>query len=556
MSELEKLQTEREVLLLKREQRTIDRLKEQDKRAVVEDAWASSDPYTSRQRPGIQTTSNDLFQHAFGFHTARPGSRRHGSYPPFYRTEMEHWQIVDAARTLEGLCSTAAEVLDVLTQFAIFTGFTYKVIEKNPERPEPGVDARPMGRENDIQQADGGEARRKRPPTIVEKAQEVLDKFIKINRWYEWEREIFRRSRRDGEAFVYLEPDPVSGLFLLRSVEPEQVKSPQDAGAIKRQLGADSSMSWWYGILTPKDDTSRAEGYWVVSQYNDAQNLGEFIPAEEMLHVKTEWVDRCAKRGVSDFFSVANDMHGTRKLLRNLRESATVQAAIAWIREHPIDMDVGRAGGVTAASNVNQSGEVVPATRYDGPVMLDVSQGMEYKGGPIGDGQSDLIQVLQAALRSVGARWQMPEALISGDASNANLASALVAEAPFVRALQTRQWHYKLTYEALMERVLEYAASTGQLGAARDTILDQVAISVEMPPVVPRKLKEETDRNETLHKNEILSRQTWSAREDLDPDEENQLMDEDPPRLPQNGMDNGDQEGKGETADVPEGERV
>ena len=543
MNKLAKLRAERETILLEREVRAL-----KAQQVHEHDPWGSSDPYTSRQRPGIQTTSNDLFQHAFGFHTARPGSRRHGSYPPFYRTEMEHWQIVDAARTLEGLCSTAAEVLDVLTQFAIFTGFTYKVVPKNKPSPEP------MTRED----REDGERSTPMPDPLIEGAQAVLDKFIKVNRWYEWEREIFRRTRRDGEAFLYLEPDPVSGLFVLRSVEPEQVKSPQNQGAIKRQLGADSSMSWWYGILTPKDDTSKAEGYWVVSQYSDAQNVGEFIPAEEMLHVKTEWVDRCAKRGVSDFFSVANDMHGTRKLLRNLREAATVQAAIAWIREHPEGMEAGRAAAVTNATNINQSGERVPATRYDGPIMLDVPYGMTYTAGPVGgNAKNVLIQVLQAALRSVGARWQMPEALISGDASNANLASALVAEAPFVRALQTRQWHYKLVYEGLMERVLEYAATTGQLGAGADTVLDQLAISVEMPPVVPRKLKEETDRNETLHKNEILSRQTWSAREDLDPDEENQLMDEDPPRLPQNGMDqDGDKEGDTETADVPEGERV
>ena len=500
---------------------------------ALEDAWASADPYSSaRNNPGIGTSSNDLFQHAFGFHTARPGSRRHGSYPPFYRTAQEHWQMVDAARLVEALCSTASNALDVLQQFAIYTGFEYKVTPK-------------------------GEAK---ATALVTKAQEVIDDFITFNQWYRWECEIFRRSRRDGESFLYLQPDEVSGLLRLRAVEPEQIRQPQDQGRIKSLLGVDARQSWHYGILTPKDDTTQAEGSWVVSQYSESQNQAEYVPAEEMVHIKTEWVDRCAKRGVSDFFSIANDCHSTRKLLRNLRESATVQAAIAWVREHPEGMAPTGMGSVIDPANKTQSGQVVPAARYDGPIMLDVSHGLTYHEGPLARGANSLIEVLQAALRAIGARWQMPEALISGDASNANLASALVAEAPFVRALETRQWHYKLAFRGIMERVLEHAAATGKLGAAQETILDQVEISIEAPPVIPRKLREETDRNAILHQARILSKQTWSAREDLDHEEEQALLEADPPEPPQDAFGGTPGEEEPEQEDTispePEGERT
>lgn len=554
---LKELQAEKEILLLRREEAAIALIQEQDRRSqAFEDCWDSSDPYTSRVNPGISTTANDLFQHSFGFHTARPGSRRHGDYPPFYRTEMEHWGIVDAARLLEGLCSTASNVLDVLSQFAIFTGFEYKVtLKKSQQKPRKKPPADP---ENEGQPAEPVEPEPEDPLVIA--AQEILDKFMLINNWYSWECEIFRRSRRDGEAFLYLEPDEVSGLFLLRSVEPEQVKEPQDTGSVLSQLGANSSMSWKYGILTPKQDTSRADGYWVVSNYSEGQNQGEFIPAEEMIHVKTEWVDRQAKRGVSDFFSTANDIHSTRKLLRNLRESAAVQAAIAWVREHPEGMTPSRPAPVVDARGTTQSGQTVPTSRYDGPVMLDVSAGMKYIGGPIGSSQQNsLIDVLQAALRAIGARWQIPEALVSGDSSNANLASALVAEAPFVRALQARQWHYKVAYENVMRRVLEYAAATGQLGAAADTVLDKIEVNAEAPPVIPRKLAEETERNDILHAARILSKQTWSAREDLDHEAEQKLLEEDPPEPPE-AMLGGDPEAigqePGKVSPEPEGERI
>jgi multidrug resistance efflux pump len=122
----------------------------------------------------------------------------------------------------------------------------------------------------------------------------------------------------------------------------------------------------------------------------------------------------------------------------------------------------------------------------------------------------------------------MPEALISGDSSNANLASALVAEGPFVRAMSYRQWHYRNAYKAVMERVLDHAASTGLLGAATDSLLDQVEISVEMPPVIARKADEETNRNAVLFQSGIISKQSWSAREDLDYEEEQANREQDP----------------------------
>ena len=160
---------------------------------------------------------------------------------------------------------------------------------------------------------------------------------------------------------------------------------------------------------------------------------------------------------------------------------------------------------------------------------------------------SALILVLQAALRSICARWQFPESLGSGDASNANMASALVAEAPFVHAMECRQWFYRCGYKRLLERVLWPEGS------------DEYEISVEMPPVVPRKAKEETERNLALNEAGHLSNQTLAAREDLDFEDEKANMAISPIRTPSimlgmegEAEDDTAKEGKPE----PEGERV
>jgi len=518
-----------EVLRLDRDQKVLDGLIAAAKPPIYEsDPWARRDPFQgARGIPaGLGNSPNDLMPYgAIGFHNARPGSRRDGGMPPFYRTLQQHWMIVDAARTLEALCPTAVNILDVLQQFVIFTGFSYTIVDT--DKPEL-TDAAQL--DTSTQRADDGqpETRDAADPQqvrdnvqtsknarLVKEAQKFLDAWRKRVDWYSWEIELFRRSRLDGEAFLVMEED-ATGQLGLRSVEPEQVKEPQDQFLVNRKAGVGSGHSWRFGILTTKQDTSKPLAYWVVSQYSDASNQGEMFDADEVFHLKTEWVPRQTKRGISDFFSVANDIPGTKKLLRFLRESATVQASVAWVISQPKGQTapIQLAGGKRITT---RTGDVANARVIDQVREITVPDGTEYTAGPLaGTGKSQtLIEVLQAALRNIGARWQMPEGIVSGDASNANLASALVAEGPFTRALESRQYWYRQRYMKMMERVLEHAAATGQIGGGEE-IMDLIEVSVETPPVISRKAKEETERNQILSQNSILSPEDWAARETLD----------------------------------------
>ncbi len=494
---------------------------------LLEHDWDRADPFHSHSASdaGLGSAANDLFHPgAIGMHSARPGSRRHGDLPPFYRTEMQHWQIVDAARVVEALCPTAQGVLDTLTQFAIFTGFDYKVVPRDTGDPLEDPDTRGRLKKS-------GENRRIK--ALAKQAQKFLDDWRKRVNWYAWELEIFRRVVREGEAFLVIEDDEVSEMPVLRSVEPEQVKQPQNTRGMNTELGIESDSSWKYGILTSKEDTATAAGYWVVSQYSSSENLGTFYPAEEMIHIKSQGIDRQAKRGVSDFFSVANDIVGVRKLLRNLREGGTVQAAIAWVAEHPEGVEVGVPldGDPT---NVTRTGQRTTSVTYDGPTVVGVPSGMKYIPGPItSSGKSDvLIKVLQAAFRGIGIRWQMGEGIISGDWSNANMASLLVAEGPFVRGMTTRQWWFRSEYKTVAERILDIAAEAGRIVGARENILDEIEVSVKMRPVLTRDAKEETERMAILDEREVISVKSWRGVEDLDHDVEKANIAEQPDREP------------------------
>ena len=517
------------------------------------DPWASADPYRGggASTAGLGANPNELFQPgSIGAHSARPGSRRDGAMPPFYRTEQDLWRIVDAARVIEAVCPAAVTVLDVLCQFAIFTGYEYTILEKKKPGDEQNGGSMGVSKETtpDTPGDDPDAPTAPKENPLVGKVQEYLDKWLDSVQWWQWEAELFRRSIRDGEAFAIMEPDEATGMMGLRSVEPEQVKEP--AGLLRVR----DDHSFRFGILTTKQDTSKPISYNVVSQYNDTTMEHVVHPADEVFHLKSSGQDRQAKRGVSDFFCNVNDFTGVKKLLRYLRESATAQAAIAWVKEEPPGTAPAAMDGTPITT---RSGQRENAQYFDGPRTLKVVNGSKYTAGPLGLSGKDsaLILVLQAALRNIGARWQMPEGLVSGDASNANYASSLVAEAPFNKAMETRQWYYRCAYKRLIERVLQSAADDGSLPEG-ENLLDKVEVSVEMPPVVPRNAKEETERNLALNQAGHLSNQTLAARENLDFDDEQANIAASPIEPPSImlGMEGGDEEGEGESE--PDKEKV
>jgi hypothetical protein len=130
------------------------------------------------------------------------------------------------------------------------------------------------------------------------------------------------------------------------------------------------------------------------------------------------------------------------------------------------------------------------------------------------------VQVIQAALRRAGARWCMPEYMISGDASNANYASTLVAESPFVKAAEAQQAFFRRWSREVLWKVLAIAAQSGRLPADVAALRRSIEITIETPPIAVRNRKEELEIRQALHAAGILSKRTWAEQSGLDYDRE------------------------------------
>ncbi|MGZ3316610.1 MAG: hypothetical protein ACXU95_04830, partial [Isosphaeraceae bacterium] len=125
--------------------------------------------------------------------------------------------------------------------------------------------------------------------------------------------------------------------------------------------------------------------------------------------------------------------------------------------------------------------------------------------------------------RSIGVRWSFPEYMISGDASNANYASTLVAESPFVKARQADQQWYGRHFHAMLWKVLrlEYEAGTlDRFGLKWPEIVQLVDVTFDAPEVASRDGLKQAQENQILVSLGAKSIETVQIEAGLDPETE------------------------------------
>ncbi len=338
------------------------------------------------------------------------------------------------------------------------------------------------------------------PDELALQVQKVLEQFIEVNRWHERQQEIVRRSDRDGEAFLRFFVDH-QGLTQVRFIEPDQVATPS-------QRATDPAAS--FGIHTDPHDVETVHGYYVD---------GQWVDAAEVQHRRAN-VDFNVKRGLPLYTPVRKNLRRAEKLLRNMSVVAEIQSAIALIRKYRGASRSGIEQFVAAGADATTSASNGRARHYSqyGPgTILDAPAGLEYDFPATSIDAASFVAVLQAELRAIAARLVMPEFMFTSDASNANFASTLVAEAPAVRMFERLQASLIADDRAVMWRVVENAITAGRLPAIARECLE---IQIAGPSLHVRDHLREAQVDRLAHANGILSPQSWSQHLGLDYDQE------------------------------------
>lgn len=425
-----------------------------------------------------------------------------GFITPFVRSENELRMVQAASRILCDLNPFAIGVVNTLRTFVIGRGFRWKCVAR------PRSDC---------------------PDGLAGRVQDWLEGWFVRSRWRDREKEACVRRVRDGEFFLRLFDEVLDGGVRtgecdVRFVEPEYVTGE---GAPEEYAGGVDCWSW--GIRTAPGDAEHHLGYNL--RYHAGRD-SEQAPAADVVHVRGN-VDLALKRGVPDFAPVADILEGTRKLIRNLREGGAVQAAIAGIWEYTGTPMSQVQGGVTAMRDQQRAYQPNPITgratnyaKYEPGSFIHGPASRQYK--PLqGAGQNvpQHVATAQACLRAAAVRWGLPEFMISGDASNNNYASILVAGSPFVRAVECEQDVHDEAFQRVIRRALAAPCRAGRFRVGGEPVplgqlLAWVDVQGEAPTPVMANKQEDAQVNNTQHQAGVLSATTWQQRDGLDPERE------------------------------------
>jgi capsid protein len=393
--------------------------------------------------------------------------RRHGRNRPIFQTEAQLAMIRGASRIVAQTAPVAIGLLDSLSNYVIGKGFTYEVSER-PNRTCPkGLD------------------------TAV---QDVIDEFCDVNEWIgDRERELHNRVRRDGEVFTGIFPH-ASGIARSRFIEPERVTEPGNATDFEDWLQTERRLDWVFGVVTDHDDIESVVGYHVV--WNPEGTEFDFMPKDDLglaqrletglvEHIKVN-TDRNVKRGLPDMWATLTDLVGENKLRDAVALGSTMRASVPWYEQMPPGTIPGAAQNLAIAGMNPQAPGNNPTghQRYRKGEVHKVPPKYEYKSLPPGQEEQSVIAA-QYIMRAVGVRWNMPEYMISGDASNANMASTMVAESPFVKSREADQRFLVSRFKRIFRKVLSIACAAGKFAEWGIERVDELLRVVELQIIPP-----------------------------------------------------------------------
>lgn len=393
--------------------------------------------------------------------------RADGRYRPVYTNESDLKIIRAMAWLLVERVPMAQAWINRLLDYTIGTGFDWTIRHDSPE-PQKAV-------------------------------RSFVREFLDDSKWSsELERESYAREVSDGEFLGEIVFENRQAFIVTR--EPDELTEPYGKRELEDWLELEFVPSWTFGVLSRINRPEVPYGYHFV--HDSTGSDWDFVKAENVMHWKRNVRSR-AKRGFSDFYKPHLYLLRADRVLTNTAEGAATQAAIAYIVEHSAAGTQSKAESIVnkfsySANRVDPLTGLIDRRRKMKPgTRLDVPAGQLYKAGLLGSNNSQIyIQVLESALRLAGSVHAFPEGMLTGSYQNANFASSLTAEAPFVQGRIAEQNQRAERMREMIVKAVRVAAERGVLRSVGISSWDDLrfGMSVEITPskVVPRNVDELT----------------------------------------------------------------
>lgn len=368
----------------------------------------------------------------------------------------------------------------------------------------------------------------------------IWEEFDRRNNFKQRAKEIVMRTFRDGECFV--RKFERNGHVALRFIEPERVGSgmptvmsgtmkpddldDEDAAAIPEE---DRETRIKYGIEFLKTDIETVVAYHVqVGLAGDPTAPGfqtERIPAKDVIHIKC-LADSNDLRGIpmlevvakrlknfddwEEYRLILNKIRTAIALVRKVEGTSTQAAAIIAARQSPRAEPRRLEPQTTSGRREAMYRPGTTLTPGPGVTYDFISPNLQAR-----DASEDGRRFLMTIASGVG----LPEMLVTSDWSNSNFASSVEARTPAVREWEDWQEFFTPVFQRIYRWVI--TAAIEGLHAPKDTSLD---VTLQWPPLIAKDAFRETERLMNLWASGIISKQTWSAMEDLNYDDEQENL--------------------------------
>lgn len=360
------------------------------------------------------------------------------------------------------------------------------------------------------------------PEELLSRVQHTIDLFREYNNLVDVENEIVYRLHVDGEVFLRKFPQ-ANGMLIIRFIEPELVRGySSDMGSPK-----DS-----FGIVTEPDDINTVLGYQVILTPWESQEP-TFIPADQIVHIKIG-TNSNAKRGLTTFYPVFQNLTNCEDILASTVTMAKARAKVAMIRKvnnvAPDSMSSLVDSHINAVVNdpstsLGDGAGAMKLEKFGYGSIITAPANIDYEFPGANVDAAGLIQVLQANLRSLATRFGISETLMSGDASNNNYSSALIAEAPARRTFERWQGIIgrslaESRFQPNRSLAWEQLYLAAEHGIFPKEILKNIRITSEAFSLQSREHQKEAEMNSIYFNMGVKSIQTIRAELGLDNDTE------------------------------------
>ena len=320
------------------------------------------------------------------------------------------------------------------------------------------------------------------------KVQEWWDEFEKKNKFSHKQKEIVRRTLRDGECFIRYFVNMKEGTTKIRFIEPSEIADPENIHS--------------HGIETDPDDIETPINY---IRSKGGKRL-EIIPAEEIQHIKI-LADSNVKRGTSILYPAMpmikkyEEWLNDRIVLNKVRNCVALVISSEGAAPSQIDSLV--------SQRATSTGETGKVKAFKPGTIVRLGGGMKYDMVAPNIQAADVQHDGRAILLAIAVATQTAEYMASGDASNANYSSTMVAESPPVKMFEYWQSFFEESFQEMFRRVTEAGITYGDIPTtSKKTIkyasFDKEHSSEEIIPtiieceigfggLITRNIKEETE---------------------------------------------------------------